>query len=133
MEPPMTKPTTVATDAAPAALGPYSQGVRTGSLVFCSGQLPIDLAGQIPATVVEQTHRSLKNVSAVLEAGGASLKSVVKTIVFLKNMSDFAAMNEVYGTYFPHNPPARSTIEVARLPRDVLVEIEAVAVCETDI
>lgn len=129
----MTKPTTVATDAAPAALGPYSQGVRTGSLVFCSGQLPIDLAGQIPATVVEQTHRSLKNVSAVLEAGGASLKSVVKTIVFLKNMSDFAAMNEVYGTYFPHNPPARSTIEVARLPRDVLVEIEAVAVCETDI
>ncbi|MFA6386098.1 MAG: Rid family detoxifying hydrolase [Candidatus Paceibacterota bacterium] len=129
----MTKPTTVATDAAPAALGPYSQGVRTGSLVFCSGQLPIDLAGQIPAMVVEQTHRSLKNVSAVLEAGGASLKSVVKTIVFLKNMSDFAAMNEVYGTYFPHNPPARSTIEVARLPRDVLVEIEAVAVCETDI
>lgn len=129
----MTKPTIVATEAAPAALGPYSQGVRTGSLVFCSGQLPIDLAGKVPATVVEQTHQSLKNVSAVLEAGGASLKSVVKTIVFLKNMNDFAAMNEVYATYFPHNPPARSTIEVARLPRDVLVEIEAVAVSETEI
>ncbi len=127
----MTKPTTVATNAAPAALGAYSQGMRTGSLVFCSGQLPIDLAGNIPATVVEQTHQSLKNVSAVLEAGGASLKSVVKTIVFLKNMNDFTAMNEVYATYFPHNPPARSTIEVARLPRDVLVEIEAVAVSGT--
>lgn len=129
----MTKPTIVATEAAPAALGPYSQGVRAGSLVFCSGQLPIDLAGQIPTTVVEQTHQSLKNVSAVLEAGGASLKSAVKTIVFLKNMNDFAAMNEVYATYFPRNPPARSTIEVARLPRDVLVEIEAVAVSETEI
>lgn len=129
----MTKRTIVATEAAPAALGPYSQGVRTGSLVFCSGQLPIDLAGNIPSTVVDQTHQSLKNVSAVLEAGGASLKSVVKTIVFLKNMNDFAAMNEVYATYFPHNPPARSTIEVARLPRDVLVEIEAVAISETEI
>lgn len=129
----MTKPTTVATEAAPAALGPYSQGVRTGSLVFCSGQLPIDLAGKIPAKVVEQTHQSLKNVSAVLEAGGASLKSVVKTIVFLKDMNDFAAMNEVYAAYFPHNAPARSTIEVARLPRDVLVEIEAIAVSETAI
>ncbi len=99
----MTKSTIVATDAAPAALGPYSQGVRAGSLVFCSGQLPMDLAGKIPATIAEQTHQSLKNMSAVLQAGGASLKTVVKTIVFLKNMNDFAAMNEVYATYFPHN------------------------------
>jgi 2-iminobutanoate/2-iminopropanoate deaminase len=124
----MTKVSVVATPAAPAAVGPYSQGVQAGAFVFCSGQLPMDVAGNIAATVREQTHQSLKNVSAVLEAGGASLRSVVKTTVFLKNMNDFAAMNEVYATYFPDNPPARSTVEVARLPRDVLVEIEAIAV-----
>jgi 2-iminobutanoate/2-iminopropanoate deaminase len=124
----MTKPTVIATPAAPAAVGPYSQGMQTGALVFCSGQLPMDVSGTIPATIGEQAHQSLKNVSAVLEAAGASLQTVVKTTVFLKNMNDFAAMNEIYATYFPKDPPARSTIEVARLPRDVLVEIEAIAV-----
>lgn len=126
----MTKPTVIATNAVPAALGPYSQGMRSGPLVFCSGQIPVDPSGNIPATVVEQTHQSLRNVAAVLEAGGGSLKTTVKTTVFLKNMNDFAAMNEVYATYFPENPPARSTVEVARLPRDVLVEIEAIAASE---
>jgi 2-iminobutanoate/2-iminopropanoate deaminase len=126
----MTKASAVATPAAPAAVGPYSQGMRAGAFVFCSGQLPLDVTGSVAATVREQTHQSLRNVAAVLEAGGANLRSVVKTTVFLKNMDDFATMNEVYATYFPENPPARSTIEVARLPRDVLVEIEAIAVSE---
>jgi 2-iminobutanoate/2-iminopropanoate deaminase len=124
----MIKASVVATPAAPAAVGPYSQGMQAGSFVFCSGQLPLDLAGNVAATVGEQTHQSLKNVAAVLDASGANLRSVVKTTVFLKNMNDFATMNEVYASYFPENPPARSTIEVARLPRDVLVEIEAIAI-----
>lgn len=126
----MTKSIVIATPVAPAAVGPYSQGIQTGSLVFCSGQLPMDLSGKIPLTIAEQTHQSLKNVSAVLEAAGASLRTAVKTTVFLKNMNDFATMNEIYATYFAENPPARSTIEVARLPRDVLIEIEAIAVSE---
>jgi 2-iminobutanoate/2-iminopropanoate deaminase len=126
----MTNPVVIATPVAPAAVGPYSQGIQTGSLVFCSGQLPMDVSGKIPPTITEQTHQSLKNVSAVLEAAGASLRTAVKTTVFLKNMNDFAAMNEIYATYFATNPPARSTIEVARLPRDVLIEIEAIAVSE---
>ncbi|CAN5185472.1 RidA family protein [soil metagenome] len=124
----MTTKTIVATPKAPAALGPYSQAVRAGNLVFCAGQLPLDLAGAMPASIAQQTHQSLKNVAAVLEAGGASLASAVKTTVFLKDMNDFAAMNEVYATYFPANPPARSTVEVARLPKDALVEIEAIAI-----
>ena len=90
----------------------------------------MDLSGKIPLTIAEQTHQSLKNVAAVLEAAGASLRTAVKTTVFLKNMNDFATMNEIYATYFAENPPARSTIEVARLPRDALIEIEAVAVSE---
>jgi 2-iminobutanoate/2-iminopropanoate deaminase len=126
----MTKKMIIATPKAPAAAGPYSQAVRAGNLVFCAGQLPMDLAGVLPATIEEQTHLSLKNVAAVLEAGGASLASAVKTTVFLKDMNDFAAMNAVYATYFPENPPARSTVEVARLPKDALVEIEAIAVSE---
>lgn len=126
----MTKKSIIATSKAPAAAGPYSQAVRTGNLVFCAGQLPMDLAGVLPATIEEQTHLSLKNVAAVLEAGGASLASAVKTTVFLKDMNDFAAMNAVYATYFPENPPARSTVEVARLPKDALVEIEAIAISE---
>jgi 2-iminobutanoate/2-iminopropanoate deaminase len=126
----MTKKIIIATPEAPPAAGPYSQAVRAGNLVFCAGQLPMDLAGALPVTIAEQTHQSLKNVAAVLEAGGASLASAVKTTVFLKDMNDFAAMNAVYATYFPENPPARSTIEVARLPKDALVEIEAIAVSE---
>jgi 2-iminobutanoate/2-iminopropanoate deaminase len=126
----MTKKIIIATSKAPVAAGPYSQAVRTGNLVFCAGQLPMDLAGVLPATIEEQTHLSLKNVAAVFEAGGASLASAVKTTVFLKDMNDFAAMNAVYATYFPENPPARSTVEVARLPKDALVEIEAIAISE---
>jgi len=124
----MPQPTTLRTDRAPAAVGPYAQGVRLGDLVFCSGQLPIDpVTGEIAADVEAQTHQSLSNVAAVLEAGGASLATVVKTTVFLKDMNQFALMNAVYQQFFGTSVPARSTIEVARLPRDVLVEIEAIA------
>lgn len=127
----------ITTDAAPAAIGPYSQAVRTtqapaapGGLIFTSGQLPIDPATGtfVPGGVAEQTTQVLKNLQAVLEAGGSSLAHVVKTTVFLKDMNDFAAMNTVYASFFPSQPPARSTVEVARLPKDALVEIEAVAV-----
>ena len=112
--------------AAPAA-GPYSQATHTEQFVFASGQLPIDpVSGDIPDGIEQQTRQSLANLSAVLEAGGASLASVLKTTVFLKNMNDFAKMNEVYAARFTSNHPARSTIEVARLPKDALVEIEVV-------
>ena len=119
----------IKTEAAPAAVGPYAQGVAANGFVFCAGQLPIEpVSGAIPADVAGQTRQSLDNVAAVLAAGGAGMDSIVKTTVFLKNMNDFSAMNEVYAGYFaPGNAPARSTVEVARLPRDVLVEIEAIA------
>lgn len=119
----------VSTAGAAQAVGPYSQGLQAGSLVFASGQLPVDPGtGEVPDGIEAQTLRALANLSAVLEAAGASLASVAKTTVFLKDMNDFAAMNRVYAEHFPEAPPARSTIEVARLPRDVLVEIEAIAV-----
>lgn len=118
----------VTTAAAAGAVGPYSQAIRAGHLVFASGQLPIDpSAGTVPDGVEAQTRQSLANLAAVLEAGGAALATIVKTTVFLKNMDDFARMNAIYAEHFPAEPPARSTVEVARLPRDVLVEIEAVA------
>ena len=119
----------VQADAAPKALGPYSQAITAGGLIFCSGQLGLDPAsGEMVAGGVEaQTHQVLKNLSAVLRAGGSDLGKVVKTTVFLKNMGDFTAMNGVYAGYFGDVPPARSTVEVARLPRDALVEIELVA------
>ena len=119
----------VQADAAPKALGPYSQAITAGGLIFCSGQLGLDPAsGEMVAGGVEaQTHQVLKNLSAVLRAGGSDLRKVVKTTVFLKNMGDFTAMNGVYAGYFGDVPPARSTVEVARLPRDALVEIELVA------
>lgn len=122
----------IKTDAAPAAVGPYAQGVSANGFVFSAGQLPIDpSSGTIPATVAGQTKQSLDNVAAVLAASGATMNTVVKTTVFLKNMNDFAAMNAVYEKYFEAgNAPARSTVEVARLPRDVLVEIEAIALVE---
>ncbi len=120
----------IKTPSAPPAVGPYAQGVSAGGFVFCSGQLPIEPAsGAIPDGVEAQTHQSLSNVAAVLAAGGATMGSVVKTTVFLKDMNDFAAMNAIYATYFPDGQaPARSTVEVARLPRDVLVEVEAIAI-----
>ena len=118
----------IATSEAAGAVGPYSQGVRLGGLVFASGQLPIDPAtGSFPEGIAAQTHASLRNLKAVLEAGGASLASVVKTTVFLADMEEFAAMNAVYAEYFPSAPPARSTVQVARLPRDARVEVEAIA------
>ena len=119
----------ISTTQAPAAIGPYSQGVRGAGLVITSGQLPIDPAtgAFAGAGIAEQTRQSLKNVQAVLEAGGSSLGNVLKTTVFLKNMDDFAAMNEVYATFFEGEPPARSAVEVARLPKGALVEIEAIA------
>ncbi len=121
----------VQTDGAPKALGPYSQAIVAGGTVYFAGQIPLDPAsGNIVAGgVAEQTHQVLKNLRAVLKAAGSDLDRAVKTTVFVKNMNDFAAMNEVYGRpeYFGANPPARSTVEVARLPRDVLVEIELVA------
>ncbi len=119
----------VSTEGAPAALGPYSQAIRAGGFLFCSGQIALDPAtGQIVgADVVTQTRRVLENLRAVLKAGGASLGGVVKTTVYLKRMEDFAAMNEVYAEFFAEGAPARATVEVARLPKDVLVEIEAIA------
>jgi 2-iminobutanoate/2-iminopropanoate deaminase len=120
----------VATENAPKAIGPYSQAIRAGELVFCSGQIALDPATNtvIDGDVARQTERVLKNLSAVLWQAGTSIDKVVKTTVFLKSMNDFAAMNEVYGKFFAKQPPARSTVEVARLPKDVLVEIEAIAV-----
>ena len=121
----------IKTDAAAAAVGPYSQGIKASGFVFASGQLPIGPDGTIPASVEAQTRQSLANLAAVLEAGGASLASIVKTTVFLKNMNDFAAMNAIYAEHFAAAPPARSTVEVARLPRDALVEIEAIALSQS--
>ena len=121
----------IQTEAAPKALGPYSQAIVAGGTVYCAGQIPLDpVSGNVVAGgVAEQTHQVLRNLRAVLKAAGSDLDRAVKTTVFIKNMNDFAAMNEVYGRpeYFGANPPARSTVEVARLPRDVLVEIELVA------
>ena len=120
---------TVSTDNAPGAIGPYSQAIKANGLVFCSGQIPIDTAtGQfVSHDISEQTEQVLKNLRAVLEAAGSSLDKVVKTGVFLSDMNDFAAMNEVYGRYFDSNKPARATVEAARLPRDAKVEIDCIA------
>ena len=120
----------ISTQNAPAAIGPYSQGVAGAGLVITSGQLPIDPeTGAMPATIEEQTKQSLENVKAVLEASGSSMDEVIKTTVFLNDMNDFAAMNRVYAQFFKEGCcPARSAVEVARLPKDALVEIEAIAV-----
>ena len=121
----------IKTDAAPGALGPYSQAIVAGGLVYCAGQIPLDPAAGnlVSGGIAQQTEQVLKNLRAVLKAAGSDLDRAVKTTVFLKNMGDFAAMNEIYGRpeYFGATPPARSTVEVARLPRDMLVEIEVVA------
>ena len=119
----------VKTSNAPAALGPYSQAIKVGDFVYTSGQVAIDPAtGEfIGGGIAEQTERVLNNVAAVLEAAGSSLDQVVKTLVFLADMNDFSAMNEVYGKFFTGAPPARSTAQAARLPKDALIEIEAVA------
>jgi 2-iminobutanoate/2-iminopropanoate deaminase len=122
----------ITTDRGPKAIGPYSQGIKANGFLFLSGQIPLDPASQqlITGDVAVQTERVIQNIGGMLEAAGTSLARVVKTTVFLKNMGDFAAMNEVYGRYFTADPPARSTVEVARLPKDVLVEIEVIALAD---
>ncbi len=120
----------VATDRAPRAIGPYSQAVRAGDLVFASGQIPIaPTTGEfVSGGVAEQTEQVLRNLTAVFEAAGVGMNQIVKTTVFLADMDDFTAMNEVYGRFFGVEPPARATVQAARLPRDARVEIEAIAV-----
>jgi 2-iminobutanoate/2-iminopropanoate deaminase len=119
----------IATEQAPKAIGPYSQAIRAQGLIFTSGQIAIDPATAqiIGGDVSAQTDRVLKNLAAILQASGSSLEKVLRCTVFLKNMGDFSAMNEVYGRYFKQAPPARSTVEVARLPKDVLIEIDVIA------
>jgi 2-iminobutanoate/2-iminopropanoate deaminase len=119
----------VATDNAPKAIGPYSQGIRAGNLLFVSGQVPIDPAtgAIIEGDIAAQTHRVMRNLAAILEAGGATMDQVVRCTVYLADMNDFAAMNEVYGSYFSQPAPARATIQAVRLPKDARVEIDVIA------
>lgn len=118
----------IQTNEAPAAIGPYSQGITVNNLFYSSGQIPLKADGtMLDGNVKEQTHQVFKNLQAVLKEAGASLETVVKATVFIKNMDDFASINEVYGEYFHTHKPARSCVEVARLPKDSLVEIEVIA------
>ncbi len=117
----------ISTSKAPGAIGPYSQGIKIDNLVYTSGQLPIDvLTGEMPKDIEAQTRQSLENVKAILEAGGSSMKNAVKLLIFIKDMNDFLKINEVYGQFFSGNYPARSCVEAARLPKDALIEIEAI-------
>jgi 2-iminobutanoate/2-iminopropanoate deaminase len=120
------------TEHAPKAIGPYSQAIRVGEFIFCAGQTPIDPAtgNLVDGNIEEQTRRVLQNLSEVLKAAGTSMERVVKTTVFLLDMNDFVRMNAVYAEFFPTNPPARSTVQVARLPRDARVEIELIALAQ---
>ncbi|HTH38623.1 MAG TPA: RidA family protein [Pyrinomonadaceae bacterium] len=124
----------ISTEMAPGAIGPYSQAIKTGNMIFCSGQIPIDPStGEfVSQDVTEQTEQVFKNLTAVLEAAGASLDDVVKTTVFLADMGEFAAMNDVYARHFVDNKPARATVQAAKLPRDARVEIECIAVVGGD-
>ena len=120
--------TTISTTEAPAAIGPYSQAVQFGNLLFTSGQIPLGLDGQVVAGgVEEQTHQVFRNLQAVLAGAGTSFQHVIKATVFIKDMNQFGQINEIYASYFGDHKPARSTVEVARLPKDVLVEIELIA------
>ena len=124
------KPKTIKTDKAPQAIGPYSQGVQAGGLLFVSGQIPIDpkTGAMIQGDIKAQTKQVMENAAAILAAGGAGFSSVIKTTIYLKDLSDFGAVNEVYAGYFPSDPPARATVQVAGLPKDAAVEIDFVAV-----
>jgi 2-iminobutanoate/2-iminopropanoate deaminase len=123
----------VSTPDAPAAIGPYAQAVRMGNLLFTSGQIPLTLTGElITGGIQEQTHQVLTNLKAVLAAEGTNFKNVIKATVFLKDMNQFAEFNSVYAAYFGEHTPARSTVEVARLPRDVFVEIEMIAAIDVE-
>jgi 2-iminobutanoate/2-iminopropanoate deaminase len=119
----------ISTDRGPKAIGPYSQDIKANGFLFVSGQIPLDPRTQqlVEGDVARQTERVLENLKGIVEAAGSSLDRVVKTTVYLKDLADFAAMNEVYGRYFSSSPPARATVEVARLPRDARVEIELIA------
>jgi 2-iminobutanoate/2-iminopropanoate deaminase len=122
----------VQTDDAPKAIGPYSQAIKASGLIFASGQIPLDPATMqiVEGGIAEQTERVLNNLSAVLQAAGSSLERVVKTTVFLADLEDFAVMNETYGRFFGEPAPARSTVQVSRLPRDVRIEIDVIALAE---
>lgn len=121
----------VSTPDAPAAIGPYSQGIKIGNLIFTSGQLPLNpQSGELVADIEGATKQSLDNIRAILESAGTTMNKIIKTVVFLRDMNDFAAMNAVYAVYFPNNPPARSAVQVARLPKDAILEIEAIALAE---
>ena len=125
----MMSSTSLATEKAPAAIGPYSQGIKANGMVFVSGQLPVDPAtGELLTEIAAATRQSLTNLAAVLAAGGCAMDQVVKTTVFLSDLKDFVAMNEVYSEFFKTNPPARSTVQVAALPKGAVVEIEAIAI-----
>ena len=126
----MMKKKIISTNEAPKAIGPYSQGIKVGDFVFVSGQIPLDPETGIAVSgdIAVQTERVLRNISAVLLAVGSSLEDVVKTTVYLKDLTDFPAFNESYAKFFKKNPPARATVEVSRLPKDVMIEIDAVAV-----
>ena len=119
----------IRTDDAPGAIGPYNQGVRAGGLVFTAGQIPLDPKTMqvVGTTAAEQARQALTNAKAIVEAAGLGMKDVVKATVFIRDMGQFGAINEVYATFFPGEPPARSVVEVSRLPKDVLVEVELVA------
>jgi 2-iminobutanoate/2-iminopropanoate deaminase len=124
----------ISTSEAPAAVGPYSQAVRAGSTVYCAGQIPLDpKSGQIVSQdISEQTRRVLDNVTAVLRAEGLTFESIVKTTIFLTDLADFQTVNEIYGSYFKKEPPARSTVQVSALPKGARVEIEAIAIADDD-
>jgi 2-iminobutanoate/2-iminopropanoate deaminase len=124
----------VLTADAPAAIGPYSQGVRSGNLLFCSGQIPLDpKSGQIVSgNIATQTRRVMDNIGAILRAGGLTFNNIIKTTIFLTNLGDFQTVNETYGSYFKQDPPARSTVQVSALPRGANVEIEVIAAVETE-
>lgn len=117
----------IRTDDAPAPIGPYSQAIAAGGMLFTAGQIGLDASGELAESVVDQAEQALRNLEAVLIAGGASCAAVVKTTIFLLDLNDFAAVNEVYGRFFHESPPARSTVQVSRLPKDARVEIEAIA------
>lgn len=121
----------IKTDKAPAAIGAYSQGVKVGQFIFTSGQLPLNPeTGELETDIRKATKQSLENVKGIIESAGSSMDKVIKVTVFLRDLEDFAAMNEVYSTYFSTNPPARSAVQVARIPKDAIIEIEAIALAE---
>lgn len=119
----------ISTEKAPAAIGPYNQGIVAGGFLFTSGQLPIHpVTGEVPAKIEEQTVQVLENLKAIIEAAGSNLEQVVKCTVYLQNMNDFAVMNHIYATYFTANQPARATVEVSKMAKNALVEIDAIAI-----